>query len=76
MLTRSKKYLREVFIGDYVTLPVPDVDRGLTDPQSLICWIVEIDYTRLLYELACEAGVLNMMFSRNFFDATNDIFRS
>ena len=68
MRTRSKKYLPEVSIGDYVTLAVPDVDRGITDSPSLLCRVVDIDYKHSLYELACEAGVLETLFARNCFD--------
>ena len=43
METRSKKFIPPVAIGDFVTLSVPDVDRGLADPLNLICRIVDID---------------------------------
>jgi hypothetical protein len=72
MRTRSKKYLPEVNIGDFVLLPIPDVDKGLTESQNLICRVVDIDYTPSLYELACEAGVFSEMFARNSFDLVKD----
>lgn len=55
-------------IGDYVTLPIPKVDRGLSEPPNLICRIVAIDFN----ELACEADVLDTLFSRNTFDLVKD----
>jgi hypothetical protein len=72
MRTRSKKYLPEVNIGDFVLLPIPDVDKGLTESPNLICRVVDIDYTHSLYELACEAGVFSDMFARNSFDLVKD----
>ena len=68
MLTRSGKYLGECEIGDYVTLPIPQVDRSISSAPNLICRIVDIDYRYSMYELACEAGVLNILFARNCFE--------
>ena len=68
MLTRSKKYLAPVEIGDFVTLPIPDVDKSVTSAPNLICRIVDIDYKYNLHELVCEVGVLSIMFARNCFD--------
>ena len=68
MLTRSKKYLGPVEIGDFVNLPIPEVDRSLSSAPNLICRIVDIDYNHNVHELACEAGVLNVLFARNCFD--------
>lgn len=72
MKTRSKRYIPEVSIGDYVALPIPDVDKGLSEAPNLICRIVDIDYSKSLYELACEAGVLNVLFARNGFDLVKE----
>ena len=58
----------EVNIGDFVVLPIPDVDKGLTEAPNLICRIVDIDYVKIMHELATKAGVLNTMFARNCFD--------
>lgn len=68
MLKRSSKYIGEVEIGDYVILPIPNPDKGLTEPHNLICRVIDIDYVTDLYELCCEAGVLDDMFARNAFD--------
>jgi hypothetical protein len=72
MKTRSKKYIPEVNIGDFVILPILDVDKGLTEAPNLIYRIVNIDNDKSLYELACEAGVLNTLFARNSFDLVKD----
>ena len=71
MATRSKKFLPEVIVGDFVILPVPEVDRGPSDPPNLICRVVDIDYTTMMHELACQAGVLKNMWARNSFDKMN-----
>jgi hypothetical protein len=68
MTRRSRKFLPEVKIGDFVTLPCLDVDRGHTDPPNIICRVVDIDYEHSLFELACEAGVLSILYARNAFD--------
>ncbi|RNA35239.1 KRAB-A domain-containing 2-like [Brachionus plicatilis] len=60
-------------IGDFVALPIPDVDKGLTVSPNLICRIIDIDYTYSLYELACEAGVFADMFTMNSFDKLRDV---
>ena len=68
MKTRSNKYQCEVLAGDYVILPIPDVDKSIASAPNIICRIVDIDYKHSLHELACEAGVLSTMFARNCFD--------
>jgi hypothetical protein len=73
MKTRSKKYLPEVNIGDFVILPIPDVDKGLTEAPNLICRVVDFDEKVNLYELASEAGVFTDMFSRNSFDLVKEV---
>ncbi|RNA32086.1 KRAB-A domain-containing 2-like [Brachionus plicatilis] len=62
----------EAYIGDIVVLPIPEVDKGLTEAPNLVCRIVDIDFDKSLYELACEAGVLNTLFARNSFDLVKD----
>ncbi|RNA29266.1 KRAB-A domain-containing 2-like [Brachionus plicatilis] len=69
MKLRSKKYIPEVNIGDFVTLPIPEVE---TEAPNLICRIVDIDYDKSLHELASEAGVLNTLFARNCFELIKD----
>ncbi|CAF0900363.1 unnamed protein product [Brachionus calyciflorus] len=72
MRTRSKKYLPDVNIGDFVLLPIPDVDKGLTESPNLICPVIHNDCTHILYELACEVGVFTEMFAGNSFDLVKD----
>ncbi len=68
MQLRSKKFMPEVMVGDFVILPVPDVDRGPSDPPNLVCRVVDINYSTMMHELACQAGVLSNLFARNAFD--------
>ena len=65
MMTRSNRYLGEC---DYVTLPIPQVDRSVSSAPNLICRIVDIDYIHNMHELACETDFLNIMFARNCFE--------
>jgi hypothetical protein len=72
MLRRSKRYLPEVIPGNCVTLPIPDVDRGLTDPLNIICRVVDVDWEYSLYELSTPVGVLKELYARNSFDLAYD----
>ena len=67
MVKRSRRVLTEAKVGDNVTVPIPNVDRGRTDPKNLIGVIVERD-SQELYKIATKSGVLDGKFSRNQFD--------
>jgi hypothetical protein len=71
MLQRSAKYQCEVEIGAFVIVPIPDVDRSAPAAPNLICRVLDFDEEKNIYELASQAGVLNVMFSRNGFDKLN-----
>ena len=49
MLTRSRNYLCPVEIGDYVTLPILDVDRSASLAPNIICRIVDVDYDKKIF---------------------------
>ena len=68
MRERSKKFTPDCEIGEYVNVPVKDVDRGLTDPPNLLCRIVDYDEEHDEYELCCAAGCLTILFARSQFD--------
>ena len=53
--------MSEAKTGDYVALPIPDVDCGLTETPNIICRIVDIDFTKILHELVCEAVVSELL---------------
>ncbi|KAK4326939.1 hypothetical protein Pmani_002543 [Petrolisthes manimaculis] len=67
MVKRNRRLLTEANVGDNVTVPIPNVDRGRTDPKNLIGVIVERD-SQELYKIATKSGVLDGKFSRNQFD--------
>ncbi|CAF1120116.1 unnamed protein product [Brachionus calyciflorus] len=46
MRTRCKRYLPDVSVGDYAGLPIPDVERGLSEAPNLVCRIVDIDHEK------------------------------
>jgi hypothetical protein len=71
MLQRSAKYQCEVEIGAFVIVPIPDVDRSAPAAPNLICRVLDFDEEKNIHELASQAGVLNVMFSRNGFDKLN-----
>ncbi|CAF1029595.1 unnamed protein product, partial [Brachionus calyciflorus] len=50
MKTRSKRYLPDVSIGDFSALPISDVDKGLTESPNFFCRVIDIDYSKSLYE--------------------------
>ena len=70
MSTRSSKVLPEVFIGDYVALPIPEVDRSAASAPNLICRIVDIDYSDNLFELDLQRVKLTLQVAKEWLDAT------
>ena len=49
MVTRIRKFIPDVSIGNYVVLLTPDVDRGPTGPPNIICRIVDIIWDTQVY---------------------------
>ena len=45
-----------------------NVDRSVSSAPNIICRIIDIDYHHNLHELACQAGVLSVIFARNRFE--------
>ena len=66
-MKRSKIVLSEVKVGDNVTIPIPSVDRGRTDPRNLIGIVTDISDNDM-YTIAVKSGILNSNYSRNQFD--------
>ena len=64
MVKMSRRVLVEAFIGDNVSIPIPAVDRGRTDPRNLIGVITDKD-DKGFYQIAVKNGVLDGKFSRN-----------
>ena len=67
MLKKSKRVMTEANVGDNVTVAIPNVDRGRTDPTNLIGIIIKKDSNEM-YQIAVKSGVLEGKFARNQFD--------
>ena len=62
------KRSRIVFsIGSNVTVPIPSVDRGRTDPRNIIRVVTECSDNEL-YTMAVKGGIFDRKYSRNQFD--------
>ena len=57
----------KVKVGDNVTVPIPSVDHGRTDPRNIIGIIIAVSENNM-YTVAVKGGVLNGRYSRNQFD--------
>ena len=58
MIKRRKILLPSVKIGDTVTIPIPDSDRGCGDPCNMICMVMDIEPTYDKYSIGTKAGIL------------------
>ena len=38
-------------------MPIPEIDKGLTEAPNLNCQVIGIDQDKSLYELACEEQI-------------------
>ena len=55
MVKRSKRIMTTVKVGDNVTVPVPNVDRGRADPRNLIGVVLDISDADM-YTIAVKGG--------------------
>ena len=60
-------------VGDPVRLGVADVDRGKTDPTSVVVVVVVVEVVRfsvhgieVQYRLACPTGQLRSLYARTY----------
>ena len=67
MVKRSRVTFSKVKVGDNVTVPIPSVDHGRTDPRNIIGIIIAVSENNM-YTVAVKGGVLNGRYSRNQFD--------
>ena len=67
MVKRSRIIMVAGEVGDNVTVPVPLVDRGRSDPRNILGVIQNRDENDL-YTIAVKGGILKGKFSRNQFD--------
>ncbi len=68
MLRTSKNKFPPAKVGDNVTVPVPDVDRGRGDPRNVLCVVLEVT-TDGFYRVGNGDGVLETLLARNMFTA-------
>ena len=63
MLKRNKKEINSYKINDVVLLRCENVDRGLSDPENIICIIT--NKKNGLFELGCKVGIIDSYFAIN-----------
>ncbi|XP_041369795.1 uncharacterized protein LOC121383764 [Gigantopelta aegis] len=67
MVKRSKRIFAPVQVGDNVTISIPHVDRGRTDPRNIIGVVTECSDNDM-YSIAVKGGTLSGKYSRNQID--------
>ena len=65
MLRNHKRVINSYKVGEVVMLSCEAVDRGQTDPENLLCYILSIEKSQFV--LGCKVGVLNNTFPFNAF---------
>ncbi|RNA07172.1 KRAB-A domain-containing 2 [Brachionus plicatilis] len=68
MLSRNKKVINSFKVGDLVLYHSEDVDRGASDPQNILCVILE--KKNELFKLGCRAGVFDSFVAFNCIEKT------
>ncbi|CAF0706431.1 unnamed protein product [Brachionus calyciflorus] len=66
---RREKMINSFGVGDYVLFRTDDVDRGMADPQNILCII--IDKKNDMFQLGCRAGVLDTYVACNSIEKNN-----
>ena len=67
MVKRSKRIFAPVQVGDNVTIPIPHVDRGRTDPRNITGVVTECSDNDM-YSIAVTGGTLSGKYSRSQID--------
>jgi hypothetical protein len=68
MVLRSKGSLPEVVVGDNVSIPVPEFDRGRGDPANIIVVVMEAKDGK--FKIGTKHGVVESLMERNAFDVS------
>ena len=74
MIKRRKILLPSVKIGDTVTIPIPDSDRGRGDPRNMIGMVMDYEPTYDKYTIGTKAGILTVSLSGNQFNVCENVF--
>ena len=67
MVKRTNKKLAACQVGDCVTIPIPEFDRGRGDPANIIGVVMAIKNDQ--YKLGTKVGIIDVWFSRNGFES-------
>ncbi len=70
MTDKSAKRLNEAHVGDNVTVPVSELDRGRADHRNIMTVIVSVDDRG--YRLGTKSGVLKTLYLRSMFQLCTD----
>lgn len=71
----SAKRFKAAEVGQCVKVPVPEVDRGKTDPRNILAVVIEVTEDGC-YRLGTKNGVLKQLYARNQFDPCKESFLS
>ena len=69
MLKKNKKQINSIKVGDHVLLYSDGIDRGASDPENLLCIVLE--KKDISFKLGCKAGTLDSYFPFNVFTKTD-----
>ncbi len=69
MLATNKKIINSIQINDKVLLYIDGIDRGASDPENLLCIVLE--KKDIMFKLGCRVGRLNEWFPFNVFSKTS-----
>ena len=60
MVSRSNQILRPIDMEDYVTILIPNVDKGRGDPRNILCIVIHFCSDTKRYKLGILHGLLNL----------------
>jgi len=69
MLATNKKIINSIQINDKVLLYIDGIDRGASDPENILCIVLE--KKDIMFKLGCRVGRLNEWFPFNVFSKTS-----
>jgi hypothetical protein len=58
MLKFNKKQINSIKIGYLVLFKVHEVDRGKSNANNLLCYVIKVKTEQGVFQFACKAGVL------------------
>ncbi|XP_045450004.1 uncharacterized protein LOC123658697 [Melitaea cinxia] len=73
MKTASDQSHPPLKVGDNVTIPIPDVDKGKAELRNLIGVVLEVTCEQL-YRIGTKSGILEKFYCRSEFDGCKEKF--